>query len=260
MRSAHFTDQIQELVDGRLDARERSRLESHLESCAGCRRERDELAAAKAAVRSIGSEGELPESLLRDVRAALDREDTRGAHPSIPRRAIRITAAAAIAATVLALLFLARPRRLDPSSVARDWERIASGRLSLELRSDSPTAVSRFFSERGVGFPVPPDSLEIPGYRLVGARVHALAGRPSALYVYRSAAGTMLVCQMYRGRVAELAPGAQLLRRGNARLCVFRASGTSQVFWQDGEIVCALASDIAADEVVRIAFSKALRG
>ncbi len=164
------------------------------------------------------------------------------------------------AAALAAVLFFSRPHRADiASSVFNDSARIASGRLPLELRSDSPQTISRFFGERRIGFPAPAELLEIPGWQLAGARVHTVAGRPSALSLYRNSGNRMIVCQMYKGPVAELPPGAEIVRSGGATLYLFRSSSRTAVFWQDGPIVCALVSEIAEEEILRIAFAKTVK-
>lgn len=260
---SRFRRDLEDLVDGRLDEARRARLESHLERCEECWRARQALASIRTAVRDTRTEG-LPSELAGEIRAALDRED-RAEEARSPflrgRRGMRFLAVAATAAAVIAAVFLlARPQPSDlPSSAAHDWRRWTSGRLHLELRSQSPTAVSSFFSQRDIGFPVEPESLEIPGYRLVGARAHSFAGRISALSVYRGGRDQTLVCQMYEGRVGDLPTGGRVVERGDARFYVFQASDLTQVFWQDGPLVCAIVSDITAEELVQLAFAKAMR-
>jgi anti-sigma factor RsiW len=165
---------------------------------------------------------------------------------------------AAAAAAVVAVFFLARPQRTDPfSQAARDWKSWKSGTLHLEIRSENPAALSRFFSERGIGFPVAAASLKIPGYRLIGARVHSLAGRPSAFSVYRGRDGEILVCQMYEGPLGVLPAGSRVVESGGVRVHAFERSNLSVVLWQDGPIVCALVSDGAFEDVVRLALARA---
>ncbi len=259
---SRFRRDLSDFVDGRLANGRRARLESHLETCADCRREWQALASIKTTVHSTVTGREAPTDVVADVRAALDREDRAESARNLllrSRGARRIVAFLAAAAAAVAILLLSPQPTDPPASAARDWERWTSGRLHLELRSESPHAISRFFAERGIAFPVPAGTLEVPGYRLVGARIHSLAGRRSAFYVYRNARNKILVCQMYEGSVADLPRGARVVARGGARLYAFRASGLTQVFWQDGRVVCALVSDIAPEELARIALPKASR-
>lgn len=139
----------------------------------------------------------------------------------------------------------------------RDWSRIASGRLHLDVRSTSPSAVSRFFVERGLPFRVEPGALTLPGYRLVGARVHAIGGRPSALAVHRDARNKIVVCQRFEGRVEDLRRPDRVVLRNSERVHLYRSRGGMAVFWQDGAVTRSLASDLPEEEIVRLALSAA---
>lgn len=124
------------------------------------------------------------------------------------------------------------------------------------MRSTSPSAVSEFFVERGVPFPVDPRSLALPGYRLVGARVHGIGGRSSALAVHRDARNKIIVCQRFEGRVEELARPDRIFVRGAGKVHLYRSRRGSAVFWQDGAVTRSLASDVPGEELVRLAFSR----
>ena len=171
-----------------------------------------------------------------------------------------ITSVIAVAAAVITVLILSRraPPENPPSSAARDWYRIASGRLHLDMRSTSPSAVSRFFVERGLPFRVDPGALSLPGYRLVGAHVHAVGGRRSALVVHRDARNKIVVCQTFEGRVEDLPRADRVVLRNGARVHLYRLPGAAAAFWHDGTVTRSLASDLPEEEVVRLAFSATL--
>lgn len=165
----------------------------------------------------------------------------------------------AMAVAVIAVLLLwRRPPGDPPSSAVRDWSRIASGRLHLDMRSTNPSAVSRFFVERGLPFRVEPGALALPGYRLFGARVHAIGRRRSALAVHRDARNKIVVCQTFEGRVEELPGPDRVVLRGGASLYIYRSRGATAVFWQDGALTWSLASDLPEEEIVRLAFARTL--
>jgi hypothetical protein len=169
------------------------------------------------------------------------------------RRAI---GSAILAAAGIAVLILARRGPEDPpSSAVRDWARIASGRLHLEMRSTSPAAVSRFFLERGLPFRVDPETLALPGFRLSGARVHVMAGRPSALVVHRDPRNRIVVCQRFEGRLEELPSPDRVFLRDPAKVHLYRSSRGSAVFWQDGSVTRSLASDVSEEELVSLALN-----
>lgn len=153
---------------------------------------------------------------------------------------------------MLVLWRLATPE--DPaSSAVRDWSRITSGRLHLDMRSTSPAAVSRFFVERGFPFRVERETLALPGYRLVGARVHEIGGRPSTLAVYRDARNKIVVCQGFEGSVEELPRPDRIFLRDPVRVHLYRSRRNRAAFWQDGPVTWSLASDVPEEELVRLA-------
>lgn len=258
---SHVHDEISDFLDGRLRAGRREEIEEHLEICDDCRREWNVLASVKSTIREATTESMAPPALAAEIRSALDREDrAEAAKPLGRRHAGRFAALAAAAAAIVALVLLSIPRGTDPpTAVAHDWRRWTSGRLHLELRSESPQAISRFFADRGFAFRVPSEMIALPGYRLVGARVHSVAGRRSTFSVYRGGRNETVICQMYEGVVGDLPAGGRVLESGGGRLLLFRASNLTQVFWQDGSIVCVLVSDAPPEEIVRIALAKVRR-
>ena len=123
----HFGEEIQQLLDGRLAAGERSRLEEHLADCAQCRQEQHELGLARRAIRTGVVEVGVPGDVIAGVTAALDREDRRllalrtPAPARGPWRARRI--AYALLATAAAVVFFFagtgwRQAALPPSTAA----------------------------------------------------------------------------------------------------------------------------------------------
>ena len=96
-------------------------------------------------------------------------------------------------------------------------------------------------------------------YRLAGGRVHQLGAHTSALFAYRGPGNVALVCQMYEGRMADLPPASETREHDGIAFRVFRVENLTLVFWQEGDVVCVLASSIPIEEVVKLAFAKAVR-
>ena len=63
---------------------------------------------------------------------------------------------------------------------------------------------------------------------------------------------------MYPGAVSELPAGATQRENNGIKFQVYQKNGVTMVFWQEGKIVCALSSDIAPEDVVQLAFAKAM--
>ena len=263
-RSGHPSDEIQDLLDGRLDPAARARVEAHLEECEMCRRESRSLARIKAAAASALAAADPPADLAAATIAALDRED-RPERAPVPGRAVRFSrpavalAIAAAIALVAVILFRTARARDVAESVARDHGALAEESLTLEIRTADPQELERFFAERGIAFRTRVFDLGMMGFRLVGGRVHSVRGRPSALFVYRDERNKILVCQMYEGSVRELPRGAEVREHDGIPFSVYRRDGRTIVFWPEGETLCVLASDIDREELVALAFAKAVK-
>jgi len=257
----HPKDALQELLDGRLADEARARVEEHLASCAACRREMDSLRLTKLAARRAFAAEPAPRALRETFLQALDQADDRGPWLRGSRRWGRLALGLGIAASVLAAAasyFLRKPPEL-PVSVARDYEAYRAGRISLELRTRDPLALGRFFAERGVTFRTRVLDLGMMGYRLVGGRAHELGGRISVFFVYEGPGGRIAVCQMFEGSISDLPPGAIVREQGGIAMRAYGIGGTSVAFWREGDVVCVLASDLPMEDLIRLAFLKAMK-
>lgn len=265
MENRHVRDELHDLVDGRLDPAERARVEAHLEECSECRREREAIARVKQAAASALASREAPEELAASATALLDREDRERparaealGQPRPRRVAIFASVAAAIAALIALTVFFAKPRDV-PTRVAEDYSKYRAGRLALEIETSDPAELEKFFAGRAVAFPTRVLDLGMMGYRLVGGRVLTDGALSRVFFVYRGEGNKILACQMYEGDVRDLSGAPELRRHGDFAFFVYRIAGQTQVFWQEGPVVCVLTSDIPGEEVVQLAFAKAMK-
>jgi hypothetical protein len=67
-----------------------------------------------------------------------------------------------------------------------------------------------------------------------------------------------LVCQMYVGQVTDLPPADDVRTARGFTFYVYHVSGETQVFWQGGNIVCVLASNLPSEDVIGLAIEKAM--
>jgi anti-sigma factor RsiW len=252
--SLHLDDEIQDLLDGRLPEADRARAEAHLESCTECRARRDSLAAVRRAASRALRGGEPPARLSASIAAALDGE-VEGR--SRRRRTVALAAAAAVLVAIALATFLRRPDL--PGAAAKDFERVARGTLALELRTEDVVALERFFGESRIPFRARVLDLGMMQYRLVGGRAQTLDGRPSALFVYRGPGDRLLVCQMYRGRMDQLPKDGQPFEHGGIAFRAFARGGSAQVFWQEGDVTCVLVAEGTIEELLPLAFAKAMK-
>ncbi len=257
--SVHFKDEIQDLLDGRLDLPTRERVEAHLATCGSCRQEWEALGRIKQTIRTGLEPSEAPPTLRARVLEALQREQRRIGSQVARRLPWSIAAASlAAAALVLLLVFVHKPPDL-PSAAARDYARYQAGALPLQMQTESTQAMERFFAERSIRFRTRVFDFGMMNYRLIGGRVHNLAHRPSALFVYRGEGNKILLCEMYEGNTRELPRGGQLRWHNGIRFFVYHRSGRTAVFWQEGNVTCVLTSDLAPEEAVQLAFAKAIK-
>jgi anti-sigma factor RsiW len=258
---------LQDLLDERLPESLRSELAAHAAECPICKRELAILRLAKGSVGALPDE-ETPASLRERVIASLDAVDREArvavTVPARPRRLVRFVVRAGLlvaAAVVLLLVSSDDPSAgpVNPSEIAADYGAVITQSLTLEMRSDQPAAVEGFFRRRGIGFPTRVFDLGMMGYQVVGGTVRADGARSRALFVYRSGTGGTLVFQMYEGQTSEL-PAADEVRENNGiRFLVHRQGNLTLVFWQEGDVICVLASDAAPEEVIALAIAKAVK-
>ena len=263
--TSHPVEALQDLFDNRLPPREVEPVRNHLASCETCQRVWRDLEASRAATVLLRTERELPHGLLADVVNALDAPDSLdGRTDAVPRRpwsggrrAWLSAAAVAVAAVGVGVWRLRREDSTIPALVARDLDRVTTGALVLDARTDQAMVLEAHFTRTGLpGIRVL--DLAMMGFVLEGGSRHDLGGRPSALYVYRDRSGRPLVCQMYAGALADLPPTGDLRDNGRFRFHVYAEGGATTVFWQEGPLVCALASRMPPDDVVALAFAKAM--
>jgi anti-sigma factor RsiW len=257
----HVGEELQDLLDGRLAEPARAAIEAHVAQCLRCREELEVLERARAAARGLPTLVQ-PADLAVRIASVLDAEDRAWAPGPTRRRPHRwpLVAAGLIAAAALVALLLLPSATADlPETVARDFAGYRDARLALELRTGDPAALERFFAARGIAFPTRVFDLAMMRYRLAGGRVHRLAGRPSALFAYTGPDAAPLICEMYRGTLAELPRAAEQRVHDGITFRVYRVSRMTLVFWQEGAAVCVLASEGNTEEVLQLAYAKAVK-
>ncbi len=261
--ASHLGPTLQDFLDGRLDATRGPEVRAHLEACPQCRSELEALRWVRdVALKQLPS-AEVPPAVAARVTAALDAAEGQiGRVPSrtLGRRWRRWTAAGALlTAAALALLLLSPPSGDLADAVARDYADYSTGSLELGLRGPDGAAVESLFARGGIAFSTRVFDLGMMQYQLVGGRVHRLRGRPSALFVYRGPEGRVLVCQMYEGLLADLPRTDDVREHNGITFRVYRAGALTLVFWQEGGVVCVLASDAESEAVIQLAYAKAVK-
>jgi anti-sigma factor RsiW len=260
----HYDVELHEWLDDRLDAAVRVSVEQHLETCTACRTRLEALSASREALGRLRNEP-LPEGLEGRILAAVRAEpmvedprrltarSTRG----VPAWAWGLAAAAVLA--VVAWLAWPRPAASLVELVANDYRAYRDGALALDLETSAVADVESLFARSGLGFETRVFDLGMMQLTVEGGRVHRLAGRPSALFVYAGPGGRRLVCQMYPGRVDELPEPTARHSHDGIEFRAYERDGVTLVFWQEGDVVCVLTGDGPAEAVIQLAFAKAVK-
>jgi anti-sigma factor RsiW len=267
--SHHDAGDLQDAVDGRLDATARAKLEIHLVACAPCRTAYGRLRWVKSLVAAVGAPEEPPQRLRASIALALDEEDrataARAARSwmgsrSVHARTLVVAAAALVVVTTVALLVPRHPRGpVVVAGLAATFDRYRAGERPLEATTSQPERLRAFFAAKALGFEVRVLDLGMMGYQLVGGGVDVVDGYRTALLVYRADSGQVVLCAMLLGRAAELGGGAAAVRRHDGiAFHVHRLGRLTVVLWQEGATACALVSDGDPEELVRLAYAKAM--
>lgn len=250
-------EELQDFVDHRLAPARRKDLEAHLTTCQRCGHEVERLRWVKAGTAHLPMHDPPPDLSAR-LAQALDGEVRQGS-AARPLRRHLLPAVGALAVVVVVIILVSRGPRDLPSAVGRDFAAYGRAALSLDTTSGDGPALERYFTRRGIAFRTRVFDLAMMGYGLVGARVHRLAGRPSALFVYRGVDARILVCQMYEGTLDELPQGGEAREHSGIEFRIFKQNGLTLVFWREGPVVCVLVSDAAVEDVIQLAYAKAMK-
>lgn len=262
--SRHYKDELQDWLDGRLDAATCDEVEQHLGTCAECRREYEAMAWTKQRTTGRVAPAEVPpelrEKILESLRAPQPITDLETARPAFWRahpRPLLAAAALVLFAALLAAVYLLKPAAL-PELVARDYQAYRARSLALELSTGDVKVMESFFAGRRIPFNTRVFDLGMMKYQLVGGSIVQPGARPRALFVYRGPGGQELICQMYAGKVGELPRGATVRENNGIQFYIYQRDGLTAVFWQEGAVVCVLVSDIPTEAIVQLAFAKAM--
>lgn len=250
-------EELNDLLDGRSGEVERRRIEDHLRDCHACRAEWERLTGTRAALRrSVEASVEVPDSVRMAVAASLDREErSRHRFRGLTRFSVGLAAATLI---VWGVILLQRGAIDLPAAAMQDHDAVASGARPLEVRTSDAAELARWFDSR-LDFPSRVFDLTMMGYHLTGGRIDEVDGSRSALFVYRHDSGGIVVCEMFAGRTEALPAGAVRRVHNDITFFVYNREGVTAVFWQEGSVVCVLAGRGRQEEIVSLAFAKAMK-
>ncbi len=249
-------------LDGELVGEDRAAFERHVDECPSCASALAEERATVGFVRRAGPLYEAPFAL----RSAVSRLLAAGlSRPRLsPGARVRW---AALAAAVAALFWLARENDPAPPPMtamtaapapdsplssefatlaARSHLRYTRHELLLDVRSDRPEEVSRWFSGRVPFHLALPDYPVGPGerkfYRLEGGRLISFQNESAALVAYRMEERAISLLVTSASLVQP--GGGDVVPSGRLRFHVRSVEGLKVITWTDNGLTYALASDL----------------
>lgn len=249
-----FRRLISPYLDGELVEEDRADFEAHVGGCAACRQSlEDEREVVDALQRGARPVPPAP----RELRARVDRML---ADAQLPNAAASrwggplVIAASLVAIAVVGATLLQRSSALPPrgltafASVAADTHlRHARGQLPLEVRSDVPADVSRFFEGRVPFHLALPDYPVGPGerkpYHLDGGRLVAFGDDYIAYVAYRME-GRPISLLVASADSARPEGGSEVVS-GGLTFHIESVAGLKVITWSDKGLTYALVSDLA---------------
>jgi anti-sigma factor RsiW len=273
----HPAIELQDLLDGVLDDARRAEVETHLAQCDVCTEELTWLRAGRDAARSLGAEA--PEGLDRRILSMLDEEDrsanlATAAPRATPTRARRWRWLAAAAVLVIGVGLVLVVTSIDPErpalptgptitatdladDIATNFVDFRDGRLTLAVSTQDAGELERYFDRAEINHDVRVLDLAMMDYGVDGGRV--LATDPArAMFVYDGPGDIRLMCQMLLLEYTELPDGGERRTHNGIDFVIYERHGVTLVFWMEGDVMCVLSSDIGREEVVGLAFAKAM--
>lgn len=260
-KQKHLGEEIQDFLDNRLSLDEKSRAEEHFGECEKCRAELEALRWTKHVARNHTSHAGAPDELRKKILNSLDQQHAKVTQAAvIRRRNLILVAAAALAIAIVAGIIYRASRPVSlPELISQDYRSFESGQLKLQKETADVHSMESFFKAGGIPFQTRVFDLAMMNYDLLGGSVHRLNGRASALFVYKGPQGSKMVCQMYPGSLNELPPPVEVRDNKGIKFFIYRSQSITMVFWQEGNIICALSSSAASEEVIQLAFAKAVK-
>lgn len=268
----HPTERLVELLDERLSEDERRAVDAHVRECPTCQDALATLSAAKKALRQL-PHPQLPADFEGRVLQQIDQADAEGQRGSVAgpdwvnKPAGSLTGGllgwrslVAIAAALLLLAgvyFISRPPADLPSAAAGHVSALQARRLTLESSATDAEMLQSSLGQR-VSFRVRVFDLAMMGFTIGGGGVLDLGGRQAAAWTYRGPNGSLL-CEMFVAGLEDLPPPEDTRETNGFTFYIYHRDGGTQVFWEEGDVLCVLASTLPANEVIDLAIAKAMK-
>lgn len=256
----HDLDALSEAIDGRLPAAELEAVRERLHSCPDCGRAYEAMVWTRAQIGRLPT-ASAPHGLEDRIRTRLGAEAGRAARAVRVRRSVGLAVAAALLLALAAVLarFGEGPQPL-PDAVADTYRARGSGRMPLAVESSDAARLETWLAAQRLGFPTRVFDLRMMGHELKGGATRVVAGRTSAVAVYRElASGREVLCLMLLASLGDLPAPDSTREHDGIAFRVYAVGGVHLVFWPEGDVLCVLAGEGDLDPLVQLAFAKAMK-
>ena len=240
---------LQAWFDGELEPAQAWRVQHHVAACPACQRRLQLWADLRAALRAQAASSHAPAHLHERITSHL-----RQCQQSRPRSSTAVAALAAIACLSVLVGVYWRFTSQEPSSILSELVHahaaLARGKISLTYPSADATAIQRWLGEQLPFRPFVP-RVEEAGFRLLGTRTLAFAGRAAAVIGF-SRAGHLysLVSLPDPGNILD---GGEPVALEGHPVRVVQQGDYALVLWSVRELVYVTIADDDREELLEYA-------
>ncbi len=248
LRCAGIQRFVDTYLDGEFADSDRAEFETHLAECEPCRHKVKIQAEWKVAVRAAAPREQAPAALRNRVQRAIAREAAgHGARRSWRAFATKVLPVAAAAGLVGSFVI----SRLSLSPVAADVIAKHQRNLPIEVSGGSEQ-VKRWYTDKGLGFPVRPPSL-CQTCALRGGRLAEVANQQAAYLVYDVNGNKVSVFIFDPASVPLELP--QKTTVGNRDVYLDQEHGYNVAVFRDHGVGYAIAGDLDRDQMLKMVSS-----
>jgi anti-sigma factor RsiW len=261
MKCAECQIYLYPYLDGETALPETLAVQAHLDHCPACRQQCEEEVAFRTLIRQeLDREGDLPPALWGRIQRSLRQPQvlTRfwllARWPSLSRRQSVGVIAAGIATLGLFTVFLLSRRSSAVTSLAValvDHQAIVQRKTALQITTTEGGEILQWFQAR-LPFVPPIPAFARVGLRLRGGNLCNIQGVKGATLLYEQA-GHLVSYYVFPAKTPEQIPAEERYTPQQRRYYLWRAGSYQVVFWREGDLVCALISDLSETKMVQMA-------
>ncbi|MGB7951968.1 MAG: zf-HC2 domain-containing protein [Candidatus Binatia bacterium] len=267
MRCEEAQELITGLVDGELSPQESLLIKAHFGDCRQCPRiyslEWSLKRALRDAAMNIHAPAALKEKLLRDQGRSLSRTRFSGFLGSLPRFSTFSAQAAVITALFFIPILSARYWLHSPyvpivPGIFQNYRQITHGEIVPSEMASLPKLKERLMQSVDGKFAPMAYDFSTMELHLMGGMVQEIAKRKVLVAVYKGS-GATVICYTFLGSEADALAVAEMIFDPEKRMNFFQFfhAGTNAVMHREGNVMCILMSQMAADELLVLARAKA---